>query len=300
MNSAARNSLLKLFPGARTDVPFSTLTTMRVGGNAAVLADPGNTGELQSLLYIIREHDLPSLIIGKGSNLVVSDRGFDGVVYRLGGDFKAIEFRGDTVIAGGGAGLAMLSRMAAERGFSGLEFAAGIPGTVGGAVVMNAGAHGEDISGITAEVHTVTLNGVTETVSGESVKWGYRHGIDDSRIISTTIFKIFNKSIDIILKKMDNNQNVRKDSQPTGFSAGSVFRNPEGGKAWQFIRDAGFSGFKMGGAVVSDKHANFILNTGNATAADVAGLIRAVQKGVREKFGIELIPEIRLIGEFEE
>ncbi|OHD55963.1 MAG: UDP-N-acetylenolpyruvoylglucosamine reductase [Spirochaetes bacterium GWF1_51_8] len=300
MNPSVKSKISRFFPDAKFDYPFAKLTTFRAGGPASVLIDVAAEFQLRDLLALIADESLESLCIGRGSNLLISDLGFDGVVFRLTGALAQIEFKGDRGIAGAGASLVEFARAAAKQGLSGLEFAGGIPGSVGGAVYMNAGAHGSDISCAVSEIRVVSPGGETETIGKEAVNWDYRQGLQDSRIISTTIFKFFSETIDRITKKMDNYLNLRKESQPAGYSAGSVFRNPPGEKAWQLIKDAGFMGMKIGGASVSDKHANFIMSDGTAAGGDIYCLIRAVQKGVMEKTGIELIPEIRLIGKFEE
>lgn len=293
-------SLRPLVSRLAFQVPFSSLTTFRVGGPAAALADCAAPEEVQAVFRLAGSEGWPVFVLGKGSNLLVSDRGFDGVVIRLTGGLAGAKFEGTAAEVGAGYGLVKLSREAAKRGLSGLEFACAIPGSVGGAAVMNAGAHGGEFSSVVREIRGLDSEGGLVTWKRGDVEWGYRRGVQNSRCIFTTIFDFSLQSIDIIQKTMDNNLSVRKRSQPQGFSAGSVFRNPQGRKAYELIDGAGLRGACEGGAVVSGMHANFILNRGGAAASDVYRLIRLVQARVREKFGVELETEIRFLGEFDE
>lgn len=292
-------SIRSLISDVEFQVPFSRLTTFRTGGPAAVLAGPSNLAELKGLFKYIDDNGLPWFVLGMGSNLLVSDRGFDGVVLRLKGELADVNFDGTSVSVGAGASLVKTAHVAMEKGLSGLEFAVAIPGTVGGAVFMNAGAHGGEMSRIVREVRCLDNDNRERVYAAPEIDWGYRRGAVDSRCIFTTIFDFSPQTIDIIKKTMDNNLSVRKRSQPSGFSAGSVFRNPQDAKAYELIILAGMQGASEGGAVVSDMHANFILNRDNAMSADIYRLIRRVRQAVFENSGVELQSEIRFLGDFD-
>lgn len=280
------------------NTPLKNYTTFKTGGDASAIAFPKNLDELKKIFNLIRKNNIPYYIIGGGSNILISDKGFDGIIIKLSGELSEIRFDGTMAIAGGGASLIRLSRLAMENGLAGLEFACAIPGTVGGAVMINAGAHGEDISGIINEIHAISADGTVEILKKSDINWGYRRGAGGSRCFFTTIFDLNQKMVDIIKKKMDNCISERNRSQPKGFSAGSIFKNPSGDKAYRLIIEAGFGGACVGDAVVSDKHANFIINRGNASSSDIFNLITQIQNGVRDKFGVNLETEIQLLGEF--
>ena len=283
---------------ARRNATFAETTTFRTGGPIDILVEPATVEELSQTVRILNAESIPYFMLGMGSNLLGSDAGFRGAAVRLKGELSDVSFEGETASAGAGYSLVRLANRAAREGLSGLEFACGIPGTVGGAARMNAGAYGVEIGRIVTEIGTILPDGKVEFLRGDEVEWQYRQGVESSRIIFTTKFKLFTQSIDKILNKMDNNMSSRRNSQPAGYSAGSVFRNPEGEKAYKLILESGLKGERIGGAFVSEKHANFILNDGTATSDDIFRLIRKAQKIVMDKFGFELRPEIRLIGEF--
>lgn len=281
------------------DMPLKRMTTYRVGGPTRAYVEIDSITGMQKLLQFIRDYQLSWMVLGLGSNLLVSDRGYDGIIVKLKGEFEKFHFDDNRLVSGSGVGLMRLAREAQRRGLSGLEFASGIPGTIGGAVVMNAGAHGKDISGIITQIEAFDSQGTLKKWRVDEVNWEYRGGFLNSRCIITTIFKLNPSKVDRIKKTMDNYLSVRNHSQPKGFSAGSVFRNPEGRKAWKLIQEAGFQGYHIGDAMVSEKHANFIINRKNASASDIYRLIREIQAGVFEKFGIRLRTEVRMIGDFE-
>lgn len=281
------------------DVPAKKLTTFRSGGKIAVVAYPENEDQLLKIFRFADENGIETFSLGGGSNLLVSDSGFQGVAVKLSGELSKIEINGERMILGGGVSLIRASKAAMRAGLQGLEFACSIPGSVGGAVFMNAGAHGGNIAGIFESAKVLDQNMNLKTLHKNEVSWDYRRGIQDSRNIFTTIFKLNPFTVDKIRKMMDNNIAARKKAQPAGFSAGSVFRNPPGNPAWKLIREAGFAGEKIGGAIVSEMHCNFILNDGNATSSEIYALISKVSKGVEQRFGVKLQREIRLIGSFD-
>lgn len=304
MRQSVINQLQKSISEIYFDVSLKKYNTFHTGGNAAAIAIVKNLSELKLLLKIISDNNLKHKILGMGSNLLFSDEGYNGVLFKLDGEFKTIDIdnniSGTTVRVGAGVGLVRLVRETAKAGLSGLEFACSIPGTVGGAIYMNAGAHGEDISMVVNEIHTINMEGKIEIYQKNEINWQYRHGFRHSSKNITTILNLTAQKLDIIKKKIDNYVSLRIASQPKGFSAGSVFRNPEGYKAYKLVIDTGFQRAIIGDAIVSEKHANFILNRGNATSSDIYRLISKIQNAVFEKFGVELKTEIEFVGEFDE
>lgn len=241
---------------------------------------------------------LPVLVLGGGSNILAGDRGFSGLVVRLGGEFTAISVEGSCIHAGAGASAAALMKAAADSELAGLEFLAGLPGTVGGAVVGNAGA-AEAWTGerITA-VEVLDPDGGIRAVPAGEIRFSYRDSNLRDTIVLRASFGLKKGAKNDILEKAKTIMSRRSQSQPLGtFNAGCVFRNPRGDSAGRLIDAAGLKGFRFGGAQISEKHANFIINTGTATAADVRSLVSAVRARIRERFGCELELEIRLVGE---
>lgn len=276
-------------------------TTYRIGGEAAVFATADSVHDLSSLTAICAEEDVEYTILGRGSNVLVSDAGYDGIVCVLGRDFKKHRFADGVLRCGAGATLAHVVQDAFSKGLEGLEFAVGIPGTIGGALAMNAGTRDDWIG---SRVDTVTLYAAgTGLISlrGHEVPWAYRSsGLTAKGIIVECTLRVTPGDTTRIRRIMEASLNRRKMSQPIGAAcAGSVFVNPPGESAGRLIEDAGLKGARVGGAEVSKVHGNFIVNTGGATASDVLALVARVREAVMETYGIDLRPEIRFLGSFE-
>lgn len=281
--------------------PLKELCTFKIGGPAAAIVSPMDEAQLACLLAFLKKHALRPLVLGKGSNMLFSDRGFDGVVIRIGGAFSGIRLTEDTLLeCEAGASLTQVCRFAHEHALTGLEFAFGIPGSVGGAVYMNAGAYGGEMKDVLERVHHLTANGEQDTYEGDRLALSYRHSAytDSDKVITKVFLRLAPGSPDEIRAKMDDYMNRRRSKQPLEFaSAGSTFRRPEGAYASALIDKCGLKGRSVGGAVVSEKHAGFIVNTGEATGADVRALIEEVRREVKEKTGYDLACEVKIIGE---
>jgi UDP-N-acetylmuramate dehydrogenase len=282
----------------RRNEPMARHTTYRVGGPAALWVVCDTVADLASLFTVLIEESVPWTVLGKGSNVLVSDAGYDGAVIVLGKEFKRHRTEGEQVRSGAGVTLAALVQDAYSRGLSGLEFAVGIPGTVGGALAMNAGSRDQWIG---ERVESVTLyvpgDGLC-VLRGPEIAWGYRSsGLPARGVIVECSLLLELGDRDRIRRTMDARFLSRKSAQPMGVpNAGSVFVNPEGDSAGRLIESSGLKGVRLGGAEVSEVHANFIINTGDATAADVLGLIDHVRGVVRERHGIQLKTELRFLG----
>ncbi len=284
------------------DVPMEMHTSFRAGGKAAALCFVSNLAQLQDLVSSLKEESIPFLVIGKGSNLLVKDTGFEGVMIRLKGDFARIErseHEKNLLWAGGGVTLHDLLRSCVEEGLSGLEFLAGIPGTVGGSVSMNAGAWGMDMGGVVEEIRFLTVEGghVIRRERGE-LDFSYRRTpIPSGSVILTAGFRLKEEAPEAISARMAGYMKRRKEKQPLEFpNAGSVFKNPPDDYAGRLIESVGLKGVRVGGAMISEKHANFIVNTGGAKAADILALMELAREKVARQAGIELEPEIRVVG----
>ncbi len=276
-------------------------TTFRIGGAARYFVMPDSVAVLQEVLHLCVSNQVPYFIIGNGSNLLVSDTGYDGVVIQLFKNYNEVRVEGSCVRAQAGALLSKVASSALNAGLTGFEFAAGIPGTVGGAIVMNAGAYGGEMKDIVEEVTAMDEQGNVIVLHREELDLGYRTSIlqKKSYIALEVLFKLENGSKAAIKTRMDELKELRTSKQPLEFpSAGSTFKRPEGNFAGKLIMEAGFCGFQIGGARVSDKHCGFVINVGDATAADVMELTGQIQKKVLEETGITLEMEIRRLGEF--
>lgn len=288
--------------------PLYRHTTFRVGGPADWFLQVGSTEELKNVIALCKEYEEPCQIIGNGSNLLVSDEGFQGVLIKLsGGEFETVTVSEErttgigTVTAGAGATLFRLAFEAGRKGFTGLEFAAGIPGTVGGGIWMNAGAYGGEMKQSLSYVEVLTSDGEIKTVAKEELQLSYRHSIlqENGAIVLKAVFQLTIKPRIQIFAEMASYKKARQEKQPLEYpSAGSTFKRPEGYFAGKLIQDAGLSGCQIGGAAVSAKHAGFIINTGNASASDIYRLIEHVKKTVWEKFQVKLETEVRFLGKF--
>jgi len=280
--------------------PLAPYTTWKIGGPADVLVIPKGKPELVETVKILYRHRAPYVTIGKGSNLLVTDKGVRGVVLKLGEGLNYVRFEGNLVYAGGAYYMIPLSLLAGREGLTGLEFAGGIPGTVGGAVFMNAGAHGSDMSRILKEAEVVLETGELVRLSNEDMQFGYRHSVLHKirGIVTEAVLELQYGDRKEIGAAMASFKDRRLKTQPLHLAcAGSTFRNPPGHYAAKLIEEAGLKGLRVGGAEISTLHANFIINTGNATAEDVLTLIDHIQRTVYDKFGIRLDPEILVIGE---
>lgn len=283
------------------DVYFKELTTFRVGGKAGLLVEPASSRELADLLALLKEESKPFFIIGNGSNLLVSDEGLDVVVIRLSGDFLNIKVSDNKITAGAGVMVTKLANTAKEHELTGLEFSYGIPGTVGGAMVMNAGAYDGEMSFVVESVEMMDSDLNIRTYSKEEMKFSYRHSIlkEEKYIVLSTTFKLAYGNRQEIENKMNDFMERRRSKQPLEYpSAGSTFKRPEGYFAGKLIQDAGLSGKRIGGACVSPKHCGFVVNDQNATARDVSDLMDLVTQEVKTQFGVTLEPEVIKLGSF--
>jgi len=279
--------------------PMSCHTTFKIGGPVEFMVFPQSILEIQQVLQLCRLEEYPVFVFGLGSNLLVSDRGFAGVAIKLGNHLKSCYIEGDEIFAEAGIRLSELSKKAAASGLSGLEFAEGIPGSLGGAVVMNAGAYGGEIKDVLIEILAMDSNGNLITYSASDLNLGYRSSIlqNTDLIVLSALLKLKPDQPTKIQTRMKEFAKSRREKQPLEFpSAGSTFKRPEGFYVGPLVEKMGLKGFSIGGAQVSVKHAGFVVNTGNATASDVIGLIRHIQKKAREEHGVELETEIRIIG----
>lgn len=275
-------------------------TTFKVGGPCKALLSVETTEELNAVLRLLTEEGEDFFILGNGSNLLVSDEGYDGYVIKLAGDFLSVRLEGDGIVAGAGVLLSKVCTFARDNGLSGLEFAYGIPGTVGGAMVMNAGAYGGEMKDVTESV-SLLFNGEIVTRSVEEMQFGYRDSIikHDDYIALETRFKLKKGSTEEIVAAMNDYMDRRRSKQPLEFpSAGSTFKRPEGAFAGKLIEDSGLKGFRVGGASVSVKHAGFVVNDQNGTAADIDELMKRVADKVKKDSGFVLEPEVIRIGKF--
>lgn len=284
----------------RLDAPMAEHTTWKIGGPADVLILPKNKEQVAEAVKILYEHRTPWIPLGRGSNMLVSDQGVRGVIIKLGKGLDDLNIDGDIIRVGGAYSFIKLSVMLAKEGLTGMEFAGGIPGTVGGAVYMNAGAHGSDVSQILLSAEIVLETGELVTWDNEQLHFAYRYSRlhEVKGIVVAATFQLKHGDRKEIAAAMATNKDRRIKTQPLSLAvAGSVFRNPENNYAAKLIEQAGLKGLRIGNAEVSTQHANFIINTGQATANDVHALIEHIQKEVLEQFNIALVPEVLFVGE---
>ena len=281
--------------------PMKNHTTFRIGGPADALALPKTPEEVAEVVRFCPEHAQPYYVLGNGSNLLVSDEGYRGLVLQLYRNFNDIQVNGETITVQSGAMLAAVARTAYQTGLTGLEFASGIPGTIGGAVVMNAGAYGGEMKNVLKEVTVLTKEGEVLVIPAKALELGYRTSVipKNGWIVLGAVLQLKKGDQEQILARMEELKEQRITKQPLDLpSAGSTFKRPEGYFAGKLIMDAGLRGFTVGGAQVSEKHCGFVVNRGNATAADVWELICEVKRRVKEMTGVELEPEVKLLGDF--
>lgn len=297
---------LKLIAGLKVKVaePLATRTSIKIGGAADYFLEVESGAGLASLLPVLWRHGVPFCLMGNGSNVLVSDHGIRGAVVHLAGEFKRVEWReeGDTVWGqiGAACALTQLVREAARRGYAGLEFAEGIPGTVGGALVMNAGAYGSEFEKIVEEVGGTASQGEPFRFRRSELKFTYRDShLPAGTIVTRVHLRLGREPADVVGLKLRALVAKRKSSQPSGYpNCGSVFRNPPGDFAGRLIEAAGLKGKKIGRSQISERHANFIVNLGGARAEEVRSLMELARAEVKRQFGIELVPEVRLLGEW--
>ena len=281
--------------------PMKNHTTFRIGGPADALALPKTPEEVAEVVRFCHEHAQPYYVLGNGSNLLVSDEGYRGIVLQLYRNFNDIQVNGEMITVQSGAMLAAVARTAYQNGLTGLEFASGIPGTIGGAVVMNAGAYGGEMKHVLREVTVLTKEGEVLAIPAKDLELGYRTSVipKNGWIVLGAVLQLKKGDPEQILARMEELKEQRITKQPLDLpSAGSTFKRPEGYFAGKLIMDAGLRGFTVGGAQVSEKHCGFVVNRGNATAADVWELICEVKRRVKEMTGVELEPEVKLLGDF--
>ncbi|MBR0278120.1 MAG: UDP-N-acetylmuramate dehydrogenase [Clostridia bacterium] len=275
--------------------PMSRHTSFRTGGNARWFVTPKTEEQVAQLCKVLS--DYPHMVMGNGSNLLFTDGGYDGIVVSLGGKFSDIDVNGNEITAQSGALLSKVAQIAYKNGLGGMEFASGIPGSVGGAVFMNAGAYGGEMKDIVSLSYCVGESGKILEIKDH--EFSYRHSIfsDKNLIILKTVLLLMPNEKSKIKSKTDELNRKRREKQPLEYpSAGSTFKRPEGYFAGRLIQDAGLMGYKIGGAMVSDKHAGFIINYDNATASDILRLMDYVKSKVYMQFGVELEPEIKIVG----
>lgn len=304
MNTTFYEQLKELFPSVEVlcREPMSKHTTFRIGGEADAFIHVSEADQLTTLIPELVKRNIPYYVIGKGSNLLVGDKGFRGVIIRLGDAYESVKVSGNVITAGAGASMAQIAKAAAQNNLTGLEFAAGIPGTVGGGVIMNAGAYGGEMKDVITKVRFLCKDGSVKEYTGAEMCFGYRTSALKQKpeyIVLEVELLLSPGNTEEIYAKMQELASRRKEKQPLEYaSAGSTFKRPEGYFAGKLIGDAGLSGYAVGDARVSEKHNGFVINTGHATATDVRTLIETVQCKVYEQFGVELEREVIYLGDF--
>ena len=285
------------------DEPMKKHTTFRLGGPADYFLSPSDSAQIKEIVDICREKEISWFILGNGSNLLVSDEGYHGVVIQIYKNMNQVTVDGTRIYAQAGALLSTVSKKAMESGLTGMEFASGIPGTLGGAAVMNAGAYGGEMKDILVSVTVLTDNGEQKVLKAEELNLGYRTSIikEKGYIVLDVVLQLQVGDRDAVRNRMEELKVQRVTKQPLEYpSAGSTFKRPEGYFAGKLIEDAGLRGYRVGGAQVSEKHCGFVINTGDATTSDVVQLIHDVQNIIWNKFKIKLEPEVKFLGDFTE
>lgn len=284
------------------NAPLSAYTTFKVGGPADLLITLPDTAAAVKLLAVCRETDTPTFLLGNGSNLLVGDKGMRGVTWRFDPAAATCRFENETtVVCDAGMSLLKLCNTVKEHGLSGLEFAFGIPGTVGGAMYMNAGAYDGQMADVVKAATVIRSNGCVDTVSADEMALSYRHSafMDNGDIVTAVTLCLKKGDKAAIRARMQELMDRRRDKQPLEYpSAGSFFKRPPGYFAGALIEQSGLKGFSVGGAAVSEKHAGFVINKGNATAADIVALSEVVVEKIKAKTGVTMQPEVRFVGEF--
>ena len=282
------------------NVPMAQHTSFRAGGNAAMMVTPADAEELKTVLAVIEEAGCPHMVLVNGSNILVKDSGYDGVIVKIGEGFDYVRQEGQTLICGSGTLMSVVAKASVAGSLTGFEFASGIPGTVGGAVFMNAGAYDGEIAEILKRAKIVSKDGRREFyMTAEELQMGYRHTVlhETQDVVTEVELELEKGSTDEIKRKIADFTERRNSKQPVNFpSAGSFFKRPAGYFAGKLIQDAGLKGLTVGGAQVSELHSGFIINRGGATAADILQLMEIVQARVFDEFGVKLETEVRIIG----
>ena len=284
----------------KKDEELARHTTMKIGGPADLFIEPTSIEGLKKTMQLVQKYRVNWRAIGRGSNLLVSDQGIEGVVIKLGNNLKDMKLDGTQLTVGAGYSIVALAVLISKKGLSGLEFASGIPGSVGGAVYMNAGAHGSDISKILTDAHILFEDGSLQWLTNDEMEFSYRTSVLQKKrpgIVVEARFQLTEGDKEQIVAVMQKNKDYRKVTQPYDSPcAGSIFRNPLPHFAGKLIEEAGLKGFQIGGAQISEMHGNFIVNAGNAKAFDVLQLIEYVKKTIMEKYNIQMETEVEIIG----
>ena len=300
MNKSLENRL-KLIAGdsnVRCDEPMSSHCTFRAGGTAKYYVIPDEYKKVRDVLRLCVEENIPYYVIGNGSNLLVQDDGFDGVIIEIDSALAKIEINGNEIVAKAGAKLSKIAVKALNESLTGFEFTHGIPGNLGGAVTMNAGAYGGEMKDVLKWVKVLDNNGEMKTLKAEELELGYRTSIivKEKMIVLEACIELHEGNRDEIEMHMKELMAKRKEKQPLEYpSAGSTFKRPEGYFAGKLIQDAGLKGYRVGGAMVSEKHSGFVINYDNATATDIINLMKDVRKKVYEEFQVTLEPEVKIL-----
>ena len=303
MNKALISKINQYIPMNRIleQEPMKLHTTFRVGGPAKLFLRVESEAELQQILALMKTEGEDYYLIGNGSNLLISDKGYDGVMIQLSKDFAKVKVDGNHLYCEAGATLSAIARVALENSLTGFEFAAGIPGSLGGAIVMNAGAYGGEMKQVVESVRLMDNEGNIIIKSCDEMHFGYRHSIlkEETYIVLGATICLKSGEYDQIKQQMDDLATQRREKQPLEYpSAGSTFKRPEGYFAGKLIQDAGLRGFQVGGAQVSEKHCGFVINKEQATASEIFNLIQEVRQRVANEFGVTLETEVICLGEF--
>ncbi len=303
MNQELEKKLLSILKAEQVKKaePMKSHTTFRVGGPAAYFVTPQTAEEVAEVIEACTQENVPYYIVGNGSNLLVSDKGYEGVIIQIYKQMNQVEIEGTQIHAQAGVLLSMIAKRALDAGLTGFEFAAGIPGTLGGACVMNAGAYGGEMKDVLQSVTVLTDKGEVKVLAKEELELGYRTSVIAKKgyIVLEAVIGLQKGEKEKIQAVMDELKEKRVTKQPLEYpSAGSTFKRPEGYFAGKLIQDAGLRGFQVGGAQVSEKHCGFVINKDQATAADVMNLMNQVSDKVYETFGVRLEPEVKKLGEF--
>lgn len=303
MKEEMRQKFIEILGNNRVlfDEPMSQHTTFRIGGPADVFVMPENYEQIREVLRLCREEKLPFFVLGNGSNLLVSDSGYRGVIIQMDRNMEEIRVEGEEIHACAGALLSSVAVAARNASLTGFEFAGGIPGTIGGAAVMNAGAYGGELKDVLKEVTVMTREGELLTIPVDKLEMGYRTSIikTSGYLVLEAVISLKKGDEEKIRAVMKDLSERRTEKQPLDYpSAGSTFKRPEGYFAGKLIMDSGLRGYRAGGAQVSEKHCGFVINAGGATAEDVRTLMEHVIEVVREKYGVTLEPEVKFLGDF--
>lgn len=286
----------------KLNVPMKEYTTFRAGGNASYLLIANNEEQLKAAFAELAANDVPTMILGAGSNILVRDEGFDGAFVKLSGDFAKISVNDTEIEVGAGLKLSALAAFARDNSLTGLEFACGIPGSVGGGIFMNAGAYGGELADVIKTVRVLAKDGTIKNLKREEIEFSYRNSRfqKTGEIVLSAVFSLEHGVQGDIAAAMKELMQSRNTKQPVSIpSAGSFFKRPQGGYAGKLIEDAGLKGLSVGDAQVSTLHSGFLVNVGSARATDILELMKLVQEAVREKFGVDLHPEVRIVGRSE-